>query len=227
MAKLCDRLAKELGEQPLGSWEKTIEDETFEQQKKDKCILHEAALEEARARRQEKQKRIFERNERMRRLGEECKRALGPEEQIFTWIQWKKAGRDREDLEHREADVDEKENRGNWRPQISSLMALADLSCSTFARPRLDDRKGEEEVSQTHNNGIPQSLRGGEMMSDEKSQEHKMKDMIESITLKLRNATPVVPICRVVDTYMHSGFKVLKDNSKIMKADGRIVETES
>ncbi len=51
MAKSCDKLAEEMGEQPLSSLEITIEDRVFELQKKDKCILHEAAAEEARARR--------------------------------------------------------------------------------------------------------------------------------------------------------------------------------
>ncbi len=95
----------EMGELPLTSWEINDEDEFFEQQKKDKCILQDAVMEEARARRQEKEKRSIDRDERARKLREEFERALGPEEQAFTWFRWKKAGRDGETREIQEVDV--------------------------------------------------------------------------------------------------------------------------
>jgi len=232
MAKSCDKLGEEMGEQPLSSLEITIEDRIFEQQKKDKCILYEAAAEEARARRQDKQMRMIERYERTRRLWEGYNRALGPEEQAFTWYRWKKAGRDRENRENQEVDVDEEENRmDHQRPQINPLRALANLHYRKSASSRLGDSKGEKEVSRATSDGILQPLREREMMRDTKSKEHEarevtMKDFIEGIYRKTRNGT-LVPKPRVATTNMHGGMKVPKDDSNTIKAHGRTVETGS
>jgi len=94
-----------MAELPLTSWEINDEDEFFAQQEKDKCILQDVVMEEARARRREREKRSIERDERARKLREESERALGPEEQAFTWFRWKKDGRDGETREIQEVDV--------------------------------------------------------------------------------------------------------------------------
>ncbi len=229
MAKSCDKLAEEMGEQPLSSLDITIEDRIFEQQKEDKCILHEAAAEEARARRQDKQMRMIEWYERTRRSWEGYNRALGPEEQAFTWYRWKKAGRDRVDGENQGEDVDQEENRVNQRPQINPLRPLADLQYSKFASSRLRDSRGEEEVSRPTIDGILPLLRGREMTSDTISNEREatMKSFIEGIYRKTRNGTLVVPKTRVAATNMLGGMKVLKHDRDRIKADGRTVEKGS
>jgi len=218
-----------MGELPLTSWEINDEDEFFAQQKKDKCILQDVVMEEARARRQEREKRSIERDERAKNLREECERALGPEEQAFTWYRWKKAGRDGEIRENQEEDVDEEQNRVNQRPQMNSLWALAHSHYGIFASSRLGDSEEEEEVPRPTNDGILQPPRRREMTSDTKSKERKatMKDIIENIYRKPRNGTPAVPKTRVVARNMPGGMKVLKNDSNTMKADGRTVETGS
>lgn len=176
MAEICDKLAEEMGQQPLSSPNIAIEDGKIEHLNNDKRIVRDAAAEEARASRQDMQERTIEPGGRTEIFRQEDRHALRPGRQAFTRDWSKKVDRDGLDRENQGEDVKEDENQMTLRHRMSSAQALAYMyahNSKLGMSGLLGEDEGEEEFPSSMTDRILQPLREREMTGDTQSKERE------------------------------------------------------